>query len=281
MGARAPKTGDDRRLRACLRRARPGRMDAGAERRRGVRRAGARPRRGVHHRPRGRAALGAGRGVAAPRDAGLPGPAPGHARRGPAARPAPRRAHARGAGGGGLQRRPDRGHAAGGGGGVSDPAKAAPAPGRALSQDLGADGVLVVTLDVPGERVNTLGRPVMEEVDALISEIEARPEVKGVVLRSGKADNFIAGADIKELTAARRAALDLADGTRRPERPGIGLRERLIRPLIFGKARSSVMAKTHGHYPAPLAAIDAVQRGTATSFAEGLKIEARRFGELA
>jgi len=285
---------------------------------------------------------------------------------------------------------------------VSGPAGATVAPARALTQDLGEDGVLVITLDVPGEKVNTLGRAMMEEFDALITDIEARPEVRGVVLRSGKPDNFVAGADIKEFTlirsalegetlsrtaqgligrlesarvpvvaaihgscmggglemalccryriasddpktvlglpevmlgiipgmggtqrlprlvglatgldliltgrsvkatralkagvvdevvpaaalliAARRAVLDLADGTRRPERPGIPLSERLIRPIIFRKARASVLAKTGGHYPAPLAAIDAVQRGTSTSLSEGLKIEARLFGELA
>src|SRR5207245_5973715 len=49
------------------------------------------------------------------------------------------------------------------------------------------------------------GRPVMEEIDALITDLDARPEVKGVVLRSGKPDNFIAGADIKEFTAIRSA----------------------------------------------------------------------------
>ena len=231
----------------------------------------------------------------------------------------------------------------------------------------------------------------MEELDALVAELDARPEVRGVVLRSGKSDNFIAGADIKDfttirsalegetlsreaqgvlgrleavpvpvvaaihgsclgggletalacrhriasddpktvvglpevtlgilpamggtqrlprliglaasldliltgrslkatralkagvvdevvpaavlVTAARRAALDLADGTRKPSRVGITLGERLIRPVIFQKARSSVLEKTHGHYPAPLAALDAVQRGTATTLAEGL-----------
>jgi 3-hydroxyacyl-CoA dehydrogenase/enoyl-CoA hydratase/3-hydroxybutyryl-CoA epimerase len=285
---------------------------------------------------------------------------------------------------------------------VSDPARTAEATGHALTQELGPQGILVVTLDVPGEKVNILSRAMMEQFDALIAQIENRPEVRGVVLRSGKPDNFIAGADIKEFTAirsalegetlarasqslvgrleaarvpvvaaihgscmggglemalccryriatddpktvvglpevnlgiipgmggtqrlprlvglasgldliltgravkaaralkmgivdevvpaaalltgARRAALDLADGTLRPERRGISLSERLMRPVIFNKARSSVMAKTHGHYPAPPAAIDAVQRGTATSLAEGLKIEARHFGELA
>ena len=91
---------------------------------------------------------------------------------------------------------------------MSDPAKAVlakavPATARALTQEMRSDGVLVVTLDVPGEKVNTIGRPVMEELDALITDLDARPDVKGVVLRSGKADNFIAGADIKDFNAIR------------------------------------------------------------------------------
>jgi 3-hydroxyacyl-CoA dehydrogenase/enoyl-CoA hydratase/3-hydroxybutyryl-CoA epimerase len=80
--------------------------------------------------------------------------------------------------------------------------------------------------------------------------------------------------------AARRAAVALSEGKLRPKRPGIGFGERLMRPLIFSKARRSVEAKTRQHYPAPFAAIDAIRRGTATSLAEGLKIEAEHFGRL-
>ena len=36
-----------------------------------------------------------------------------------------------------------------------------------------------------------------------------------------------------------------------------------------------------GHYPAPPLALDAIRRGTAASLAEGQRIEARHFGELA
>jgi 3-hydroxyacyl-CoA dehydrogenase / enoyl-CoA hydratase / 3-hydroxybutyryl-CoA epimerase len=83
------------------------------------------------------------------------------------------------------------------------------------------------------------------------------------------------------LSAARRAALALAAGTLQPRRRGIPLRDRLLRPVIFRKARASVMEKTHGRYPAPLRAIDAIEKGTARSLEEGLKIEAKHFGELA
>ena len=42
-----------------------------------------------------------------------------------------------------------------------------------------------------------------------------------------------------------------------------------------------MLAKTGGHYPAPLAAIEVVKHGTATTLAEGLALEARAFGRLA
>ncbi len=54
----------------------------------------------------------------------------------------------------------------------------------------------------------------------------------------------------------------------------------LGRKLVFKQARDTVLTKTKGHYPAPLAAIDAIQRGYTESVAEGLAEEARRFGEL-
>ena len=74
---------------------------------------------------------------------------------------------------------------------------------RAFSQDLTPDGVLVLTLDVPGEKVNTLGKGMMQELLTLLGEIEARTDVRAIVLRSGKPDNFIAGADIKDFATIR------------------------------------------------------------------------------
>jgi 3-hydroxyacyl-CoA dehydrogenase/enoyl-CoA hydratase/3-hydroxybutyryl-CoA epimerase len=51
--------------------------------------------------------------------------------------------------------------------------------------------------------------------------------------------------------------------------------------MIYRKARESVREKTGGHYPAPPAAIDVVEQGTASSLERGLEIEARQFGALA
>jgi 3-hydroxyacyl-CoA dehydrogenase/enoyl-CoA hydratase/3-hydroxybutyryl-CoA epimerase len=272
---------------------------------------------------------------------------------------------------------------------------------RAFHDQLDPRGVLVLTLDVPGEKLNTISRSMLEELDGLLRSLESRTDVKAVVLRSGKPDSFVAGADIKDfrnvksalegemlarggqallgrfaalkvpvvaaihgaclgggletvlcctyriasddprtglgvpevllglipgaggtqrlprliglakgldmiltgrtlraarahraglvdavvpqpilLEVAMKTALELSEGSLKPKRRGIPLRETLSRPLIFRKARASVLEKTGGHYPAPLKAIEAVKRGTATSLDEGLAIEARLFGEL-
>jgi 3-hydroxyacyl-CoA dehydrogenase/enoyl-CoA hydratase/3-hydroxybutyryl-CoA epimerase len=271
-----------------------------------------------------------------------------------------------------------------------------------FSRSLDERGVLLLSLDVKGERQNILGKADLDEFSAVMAELEASPPgVKAVVLASGKPDSFISGADVREfgriqsalegeslsrqaqaildrlealpmpvlaaihgaclgggleialacryriasddpttmlgfpevllgvfpgaggtqrlprlvglvqaldmiltgravrapraralglvdevaprpvlLRAAGDAALALANATLRPHRRGIPIRERLLRPIIFKKARAAALAKTRGHYPAPLSAIDAVERGTATTLASGLAIEARLFGEL-
>ena len=53
------------------------------------------------------------------------------------------------------------------------------------------------------------------------------------------------------------------------------------RRLVYREARKSVLRKTGGHYPAPLAALDAVRVGLEQGIAAGLQEEHHRFGELA
>jgi 3-hydroxyacyl-CoA dehydrogenase/enoyl-CoA hydratase/3-hydroxybutyryl-CoA epimerase len=106
-------------------------------------------------------------------------------------------------------------------------------------------------------------------------------------LQMGLVDEMVHPAILLEIAVARAA--ELADGTRRPSRPGraAGPSGALLdtnfagRSLVFRKARQSVLAKTHGHFPAPLAAIQAVHTGFERGMAEGLREEARQFGELA
>ncbi|HEU5465360.1 MAG TPA: fatty acid oxidation complex subunit alpha FadJ [Gemmatimonadales bacterium] len=89
----------------------------------------------------------------------------------------------------------------------------------------------------------------------------------------------------------RRQTLEIAKklaGGWRPHRrrPG-GLMGFLLdgnplgRMLVFNLARKSVEKETHGNYPAPLAALDAVEFGLKHGMTAGLAHEARGFGRLA
>jgi 3-hydroxyacyl-CoA dehydrogenase / enoyl-CoA hydratase / 3-hydroxybutyryl-CoA epimerase len=60
-----------------------------------------------------------------------------------------------------------------------------------------ADGIAWLTLDKPDASTNVLSKAVLLELDAQLAAIGSSPPV-GLVLRSGKPNGFIAGADIKE-----------------------------------------------------------------------------------
>jgi len=53
-----------------------------------------------------------------------------------------------------------------------------------------------------------------------------------------------------------------------------------MRPFICRLARKRVRLQTEGRYPAPLRAIDAIEKGLGGPLAEGLELEARIFGEV-
>lgn len=77
------------------------------------------------------------------------------------------------------------------------------------------DGVAVVTMDVPGATMNTLGPKVMDDALVVLDRLETDPEIEAVVLASGKKDSFLAGADInwfETLTDADEATAFLTLG---------------------------------------------------------------------
>ncbi|HUQ84514.1 MAG TPA: fatty acid oxidation complex subunit alpha FadJ [Gemmatimonadaceae bacterium] len=279
----------------------------------------------------------------------------------------------------------------------------------ALTTDI-RDGVAVVTLDLPNAPVNTFARSVREEFAALLDRLERDQAIRAAVIRSGKPDVWVAGADIEEfleietssqaeamsrdghallerlsklrapvvaaingaclgggleaaLACAYRVATDSpktvfalpevqiglipgAGGTQRlPRLIGLeaaldmiltgrnvrakkalqaGLIDELVHPailddiaiararaladgtlaraglkgphgarhllldenrvgrsIVLRQAREKVLARSRGHYPAPLAALDAVALGYAQGMERGLREEARVFGELA
>jgi 3-hydroxyacyl-CoA dehydrogenase / enoyl-CoA hydratase / 3-hydroxybutyryl-CoA epimerase len=75
----------------------------------------------------------------------------------------------------------------------------------ALSVEHRADGVAVVRFDVPGERVNTLQVDFAPELERVFAALDREPNVKAVLIASGKPDSFVAGADIKLLNTLERA----------------------------------------------------------------------------
>jgi 3-hydroxyacyl-CoA dehydrogenase / enoyl-CoA hydratase / 3-hydroxybutyryl-CoA epimerase len=272
------------------------------------------------------------------------------------------------------------------------------------------DGIAIITLDVPNAPVNTFARSVREEFAAVLDRLERDQSIRAAIVRSGKPDVWVAGADIEEfleietasqaeamsrdghallerleklqtpvvaaihgaclgggleaaLACAYRVATDspktvfalpevqiglipgaggtqrlprlvglesaldmiltgrnvrakkalqiglihelvhpailddivfdrarsLAEGTLRRDAPAgpHGARHLLLdenpigRSLVLRQARERVLARTHGHYPAPLAALDTVATGFAHGMERGLREESRLFGELA
>jgi 3-hydroxyacyl-CoA dehydrogenase / enoyl-CoA hydratase / 3-hydroxybutyryl-CoA epimerase len=270
------------------------------------------------------------------------------------------------------------------------------------------EGTAIVTIDLPGHPVNIISRAVRDEFNATFAALEGDPGIAAVAFFSGKADTFIAGADIEEFVrldsaaaaerlsaegqemlerVARfpkpvavgihgaclggglefalachyrvatdhpktqlglpevqlgilpgaggcqrlprligaRAALDiiLAGKTERAQKAfRLGIVDELVPPAIlrqitlaaarrmasgwrprrrrsggvtgwllernplgravlFRVARRHLVERTQGHYPAPLAALEAVQYGLRRGIREGLRREAELFGRLA
>ncbi|MGL4515738.1 MAG: fatty acid oxidation complex subunit alpha FadJ [Shewanella sp.] len=67
------------------------------------------------------------------------------------------------------------------------------------------DGIAILSMDVPGETMNTLKAQFGPEISTLLTQIKADPLIRGLVLISGKADSFVAGADISMLDACNTA----------------------------------------------------------------------------
>ena len=67
--------------------------------------------------------------------------------------------------------------------------------------DVDADGIALITFDVPGRSMNTLTGKVMDELPALVERIKTDDAIKGAVITSGKASGFCAGADLGDMAS--------------------------------------------------------------------------------
>jgi len=69
---------------------------------------------------------------------------------------------------------------------------------NAVKLELGSDGILVATMDLPGRPMNVVGDALMDGIVQAMAKL-ADPAVKGMVLTSGKAD-FCAGGDLDRMS---------------------------------------------------------------------------------
>ncbi|HEV3166528.1 MAG TPA: 3-hydroxyacyl-CoA dehydrogenase NAD-binding domain-containing protein [Isosphaeraceae bacterium] len=70
--------------------------------------------------------------------------------------------------------------------------------------------IALLTFDVPGKKVNTFGQPVLQELAALVGQLASRSDLRGLLFRSGKPGQFIAGADLNELGAMAYVPREMA-----------------------------------------------------------------------
>jgi 3-hydroxyacyl-CoA dehydrogenase/enoyl-CoA hydratase/3-hydroxybutyryl-CoA epimerase/3-hydroxyacyl-CoA dehydrogenase/enoyl-CoA hydratase/3-hydroxybutyryl-CoA epimerase/enoyl-CoA isomerase len=73
---------------------------------------------------------------------------------------------------------------------------------NAFSLSFPEPDIALLTFDLPGKGANILSLPVLAEFDRLLSELEPRTDLSGLVITSGKPGIFIAGADIREFLAS-------------------------------------------------------------------------------
>jgi 3-hydroxyacyl-CoA dehydrogenase/enoyl-CoA hydratase/3-hydroxybutyryl-CoA epimerase len=104
-------------------------------------------------------------------------------------------------------------------------------------------------------------------------------------LQLGLIDELVHPSILRSIAIQR--AREVGEGRRKSERRGGGLKGFLLdanpagRAIVLRKARETTLAKSRGHYPALIAAIDAVAAGYEKGVSHGFREESRRFGELA
>ncbi len=85
----------------------------------------------------------------------------------------------------------------------------------AIRSDLDADGILLLTIDVPGQSMNVITPEVSRDLLAAIERLKTDDAVKGAVLTSGKASGFMAGADLKGMGGLMGGGAKLPEGKSR------------------------------------------------------------------
>ena len=75
-----------------------------------------------------------------------------------------------------------------------------------LTMEKTKDGIAIVTIDCPDGKVNKVSSGLLDEVAGILNDINNDQSIKGMVIVSGKEDNFVVGADIDELKGMQTTA---------------------------------------------------------------------------
>src|SRR5215470_9537692 len=75
--------------------------------------------------------------------------------------------------------------------------------------DIDADGIALVTWDLPGRSMNVIDLKTIEELSTIVEKVASDPAIKGAVITSGK-EAFCAGADLTMLEVLSRKFAEMA-----------------------------------------------------------------------
>ena len=81
---------------------------------------------------------------------------------------------------------------------------------KSFRLDIDADGIALVTIDLPDQSMNVWNEALMTEFAAFVEKFCTDDAIKGAVITSGKASGFLAGADLKMLGGGGLKAMQAA-----------------------------------------------------------------------
>ncbi|MDA0679939.1 MAG: 3-hydroxyacyl-CoA dehydrogenase NAD-binding domain-containing protein [Proteobacteria bacterium] len=81
---------------------------------------------------------------------------------------------------------------------------------KTINFEIDADGIAIVTVDVPGKPMNVITPEFMDDIAEVAAKIQSDSNIKGAVVTSGKS-SFMAGADLKEMVATFDQRTDAAE----------------------------------------------------------------------
>ncbi len=78
---------------------------------------------------------------------------------------------------------------------------------KSFSIDIDDDGIALMTIDLPGQSMNVWNADLMADFPKFIDEFIGNDAIKGLVITSGKASGFLAGADLNMLGATKATTM--------------------------------------------------------------------------